>query len=101
MARFKIKNSIWKVLFEGLKIYISNIDKFVLYMLFPVFGQIIGLVLTFALTIGLAGKIGEKAHSTTSALIFIILLAIPGLLIFMKAFWDYMVAYVALNSITE
>jgi len=34
-------------------------------------------------------------------LLMIILLAAPGLLIFLKAFWDYMVAYVALNSMTE
>ena len=101
MSKTKIRNSIWSVLFEGIKIYISNIDKFVLYMLFPVFGQVIGLALTFGLTIGLAGKVAQKANSMTSALIFIFLLAIPGLLIFLKAFWDYMVAYVALNSMTQ
>lgn len=101
MSKTKIRNSIWSVLFEGIKIYISNIDKFVLYMLFPVFGQLVGLALTFGLTIGLAGKVAQKANSMTSALIFIFLLAIPGLLIFLKAFWDYMVAYVALNSMTQ
>ena len=97
----KIRNSIWSVLFEGIKIYISNIDKFVLFMLFPVFGQLIGLALTFGLTLGFASKVGEKANSMTSAMLFIFLLALPGLLIFIKAFWDYMVAYVALNSMTE
>ena len=101
MYKTKIRNSIWAVLFEGIKIYISNIDKFVLYMLFPVFGQVIGLALTFGLTIPLAPKVAEKAHSMTSALLYIFLLALPGLLIFIKAFWDYMVAYVALNSMTE
>ena len=97
----KIRNSIWSVLFEGIKIYISNIDKFVLYMLFPVFGQLIGLALTFGLTVGLADKVAQKAHNMTTAMIYIFLLALPGLLIFIKAFWDYMVAYVALNSMTE
>lgn len=97
----KIRNSIWSVLFEGIKIYISNIDKFVLYMLFPVFGQLIGLALTFGLTIGFAEKVAQKAHSMTTALLYIFLLALPGLMIFIKAFWDYMVAYVALNSMTE
>ena len=101
MSKTKIKNSIWAVLFEGIKIYISNIDKFVLFMLFPVFGQVIGLALTFGLTIPLASRVAEKAHSMTSALLFIFLLALPGLLVFIKAFWDYMVAYVALNSMTE
>ncbi len=101
MTKEKIKNSIWFVIFDGLKIYFSNIDKFILYMLFPVFGQIIGLALTFGLTIGLADKVASKATSMTSAMGIILLLALPGLLIFMKAFWDYMVAYVALNSMTE
>ena len=101
MAKEKIKNSIWFVIFDGLKIYFSNIDKFILFMLFPVFGQIIGLLLTFGLTIGLADRVAQKAHSLNSAMAIILLLAIPGLLIFLKAFWDYMVAYVALNSMTE
>ena len=70
-------------------------------MLFPVFGQIIGLLLTFILTIGLADRVADKAPNMTSAMGIIFLLALPGLLIFMKAFWDYMVAYVALNSMTE
>lgn len=101
MSKYKIKNSIWFVLSEGIKIYFSNIDKFFVYMLFPVFGQIIGIALTFGLTLGFADKIAEKADNLTSALVYILLLAIPGLLIFVKAFWNFMVAYVALNSMTE
>ena len=101
MSKYKMKNSIWLVLFEGLKIYFSNIDKFILYMLFPVLGQVLGIALCFGLTLGLSDKIAAKADSISSAMLFILLLAIPGLLIFAKAFWDYVVAYVALNSMTE
>lgn len=101
MSKYKMKNSIWFVLFEGLKIYFSNIDKFILYMLFPVLGQVLGIALCFGLTLGLSDKIASKADSISSAMLFILLLAIPGLLIFAKAFWDYVVAYVALNSMTE
>lgn len=101
MSKYKMKNSIWFVLFEGLKIYFSNIDKFILYMLFPVLGQVLGIALCFGLTLGLSDKIAAKADSISSAMLFILLLAIPGLLIFVKAFWDYVVAYVALNSMTE
>lgn len=101
MSKGEIKNSILFVLADGVRIYFSNIDKFVLYMLFPVFGQVIGLVLAFGLTIGFADKIAQRATSLSSSLLLIFLLAIPGLLIFIKAFWDYMVAYVALNSMTE
>ena len=101
MSKYKMKNSIWFVLFEGLKIYFSNIDKFILYMLFPVLAQVLGIALCFGLTLGLSDKIAAKADSISSAMLFILLLAIPGLLIFAKAFWDYVVAYVALNSMTE
>lgn len=101
MSKYKMKNSIWFILFEGLKIYFSNIDKFILYMLFPVLGQVLGIALCFGLTLGLSDKIAAKADSISSAMLFILLLAIPGLLIFAKAFWDYVVAYVALNSMTE
>ena len=101
MSKYKMKNSIWFVLFEGLKIYFSNIDKFLLYMLFPVLGQVLGIALCFSLTLGLSDKIAAKTDSISSAMLFILLLAIPGLLIFAKAFWDYVVAYVALNSMTE
>lgn len=101
MSKYKMKNSIWFVLFEGLKIYFSNIDKFILYMLFPVLGQVLGIALCFGLTLGLSDKIAAKTDSISSAMLFILLLAIPGLLIFAKAFWDYVVAYVALNSMTE
>lgn len=101
MSKYKVKDSIWFVLADGLKIYFSNIDKFFIYMLFPVFGQVIGITLSFGLTLGLSEQVIAKADSISKALILVLLLAIPGLLIFAKAFWDYMVAYVALNSMTE
>lgn len=101
MSKYKLKNSIFFILWEGIKIYFSNIDKFLLYMLFPVFGQVIGIALAFGLSLGFADKVVQKADSPAVALLMILLLAIPGLLIFAKAFWDYMVAYVALNSMTE
>lgn len=101
MSKYKLKNSIFFILWEGIKIYFSNIDKFLLYMLFPVFGQVIGIALSFGLSLGFADKVVQKADSPAVALLMILLLAIPGFLIFAKAFWDYMVAYVALNSMTE
>ncbi len=101
MSKYEVKNSLWFVLAEGVKIYFSNIDKFFLYMLFPVFGQIIGIILAFSLSLGFADKVVARVDSISVALLFILLLALPGLLIFAKAFWDFMVAYVALNSMTE
>jgi hypothetical protein len=101
MSKNNIKNSIWFVLADGLKIYFSNIDKFLSYMLFPVLGQFCGIILAFGLSLGFAEKITQRFDNPLVALGLVLLLAMPGLLIFVKAFWDYMVAYVALNSMTE
>lgn len=101
MSKYQVRNSVWFMLAESIRIYFSNIDKFFIYMLFPVFGQVIGIILTFALSLGFAPKIIERVESPSMALLFVLLLALPGLLIFVKAFWEYMVAYVALNSMTE
>jgi len=101
MSKYKVSNSIWFVLAEGVRIYFSNIDKFFIYMLFPVLGQVLGIVLAFGLSLGFAQQVAAKVDNPTKAMLIILLLAVPGLLIFVKAFWDYMVAYVALNSMTE
>lgn len=101
MSKYKIKNSIWLVLAEGIRIYFTNIDKFLTYMLFPVFGQLIGILLSFGLSLGFANQIVARVENPWVAFLLVLLLAIPGLLVFVKAFWDYMVAYVALNSMTE
>lgn len=101
------KKSIWLVFFEGLKIYVLNIHKFLLYMAFPVLGQLIGLFLIFGLTFWFTQNIQEiavkyPALSDISTMITLIVVAVvPGLLILVKAFWDYLVAFVALNSMTE
>lgn len=101
MSKFKVKNSIWFVLAEGIKIYFTNIDKFLTYMLFPVFGQLLGILLSFGLSLGFANQIVARVDNPWIAFLLVLLLAIPGLLVFVKAFWDYMVAYIALNSMTE
>ena len=107
MAKFKIKDSIWNVLAEGLKIYFTNFLKFTQYMLFPVFGQIIGIALIFGLTgwftFSLPVLTEEHAflNNFTTVTFCLVAMTLPGFAIFLKAFWDFLVAYVALNSMTE
>jgi len=103
---FKYKG-VWQVFCEGLGIYCRNIHKFTGYMLFPVFGQILGLVLIFGAAFLFAQhlpELGAKykvfADLTTMALC-LLLITLPGMLVFMKAFWDYLVAYGAINSMTQ
>ena len=107
MVREKIDKSIWKILAEGLKIYCLNFHKFSLYMLFPVFGQLIGLGMVFGLSFWYSQSLPDliskyPAFNNFSTIVLsVVLICVPGLLIWAKGFWDYLVAYGALNSMTE
>ncbi len=103
----KEDKSVWVVFFEGIKIYALNIHKFFLYMAFPVLGQLLGLFMIFGITYWHTKNFQDLAvkfpalNDISTMLICIILSVIPGLLIWAKAFWDYLVSYGALNSMTD
>ena len=92
---------------ESIGLYFSNFDKFVKYMSFPVLGQIAGLglvlLITFFYTQNLPNLIEKyPALNNFNALILLsIIITLPGLAIFIKAFWDYLVAYGAINSMLD
>lgn len=102
------KNKTPLVIFtESIGLYFSNLEKFVKYMTFPVLGQILGLSLVLLLTYFYAKMMPNLMQTIPifnnfSLLITIaILITLPGLAIFMKAFWEYLVAYGAVNSMLE
>lgn len=103
----KEDKSVWLIFFEGIKIYALNIHKFLLYMAFPVLGQLIGLVMIFGLTYWYTQNYQNLAvkyaplNDFSTMLTVVVITVIPGLLIFMRAFWDYLVAYGSINSMTE
>ncbi len=92
---------------ESIGLYFSNFDKFMKYMTFPVLGQIAGLLLVFLITYfytrylpPLMDKFPELSNFYILVLISI-LITLPGLAIFVKAFWEYLIAYGAINSMYE
>ena len=99
--------SVGLIFFEGIKIFALNIHKFMLYMAFPVLGQILGIFLIFGLTFWFTQNMQDIAakydalNNMSSMITLIVVSVIPGVLILIKAFWDYLVAFVALNSMTE
>lgn len=103
----KIKNSVWGVFTQGLHLYFTNFGSFMKYMAFPVFGQLIGILVTlltaFLYAANLPNFITKGGIFDNFSMIFLVLLIIiiPGLFIFAKAFWDYLVAYGAINSMVE
>lgn len=105
MAR--VKNSAWGIFFESMKLYFANFVSFFKYLAFPVLGQILGifliLVVIYFYVENIPKLIGNGGFFDNFAVIFLVLLLItlPGLFILIKAFWDYMIAYGAINSMTE
>ncbi len=89
---------------ESIGLYFSAFDKFIKYMAFPVLGQVAGLGLISILTyfyIRNMPKLIDKFPNLNniSALIIIsIIITLPGLAIFCKAFWEYLIAYGSINS---
>lgn len=103
----KVKDSVWSVFSQGVKLYFQNFDQFFKYLAFPVLGQILGLILTFLAAyfyaVNLPNWVVAGGLFDNFSMIFfvLILLILPGLAIFVKAFWDYLVAYGAINSMTD
>jgi len=89
---------------EALGLYVSAFDKFMKYMTFPVLGQIAGLGLIFFISYFYSlnmPKLIDKYPNLNSLGILIlisIIITLPGLAIFCKAFWEYLVAYGSINS---
>jgi len=101
------KKSPLEIFLESIGLYFSNFDKFVRYMTFPVLGQVLGISLVFALTyffIKHFSMLTQKVpalNEPSNFLIVLLALIMPGMIIFLRAFWEYLVAYGAINSMLE
>lgn len=103
----KIKDSVWGIFGQALKLYFTNFGSFSKYMAFPVFGQILGIILILVAShfysANLPNWIVEGGILDNFPMIFLILfiITLPGLIVLIKAFWDYLVAYGAVNSMVD
>jgi len=107
MGRKKRKVSLnaFKIFFTSVKVYFLYLDKFVKYLMFPVFGQIFGLIALFIVaylfTVNMT-TLGEKIPfllSERNLLITYCCCLAPFFVIFLKAFYEYLIAFSALNSV--
>lgn len=103
----KIKNSVWSIFAQGTKMYFINLPSFLKYLAFPVLGQILGVFLMLVASFFYAQNLpaliikGGLLDNFSMIFLILILLILPGLLVFAKAFWDYLVAYGAINSMVD
>lgn len=107
MAKYKLSENVFGVLWEGLKLYVVHFKQYAMFMLFPVLGQVVGITWALAGAYLFSSNLENlmkdipMLNSYTAVLTCTLLIAAPGLILFMKAFWDFLVAYGALNSMTE
>lgn len=105
MSKTKIEETgVFKIIFNSILIYLKNFAPLSKVMLFPVFGQLIGIALilypTFWLSENFTGALENNFINNNIALLFmgLLLMIIPGFILFFKAFWEYLVVMVSLNS---
>lgn len=107
----KDKNSVFvsvmKIFFKGTKLYFLNFEKFFKYLAFPILGQMFGIILIFTasyiFTLHVSTLTTKSPIFDNIPVVFFILalLTLPGFFIFCKAFWDYLIAIAALNSMAS
>ncbi len=107
MAKIRVENNFLWVVLAAIKIYSMNFLKFCGYMTFPILGQVLGLLLTLCLAGIYTVYLPELAlkypifKDNLTIVLCVVIITIPGMLVYIKAFWDYLVAYGAMNSVTE
>lgn len=95
------------IFIKALELYFSNFVQFAKYMSFPIWGQILGLVVIFSCTLVYSKHLPELIehhkifNDFTMLVLFSVLIALPGMIIFLKAFWEYLIAYGAVNSMLD
>lgn len=103
----KVANSVFGIFWQSSKLYFKNFGSFFKYMAFPVFGQILGIVLIlfasyfYACCLNKLIVPGGIFDNFSMIFLFLLLVTLPGLFILIKAFWEYLVAYGAINSMVE
>lgn len=98
--------NVFKIFWQAIELYFSNFPKFLKYMSFPVLGQIFGWIWIFGISYAyiqfLPNMIKNNLMNNFSVIFLILLIiTLPGLFIMLKAFWDYLITYGAVNSMLD
>ena len=94
---------VFRIFFSSIKTYFLYLDQCVKYLLFPIFGQLISLIILFTIVYYFNTNIDNirniSAFFEDDKHLFVIysLTLLPFLIVFMKAVYDYIIAFCALN----
>lgn len=105
MARKKSNKfiGVFQIFFSSIKTYFLYLDQCAKQLAFPIFGQIISIILIFTATYFFVTNIDSIreinpffANDKNLYISFFIIIA-PLFLVFLKAFFDYIIAFASLN----
>ena len=105
MARKKSNKfiGVFQIFFSSIKTYFLYLDQCAKQLAFPIFGQIISIILIFtatyffAINIDNIKEINPFFENDKNLLISFLIIIAPLFLIFLKAFFDYIIAFSSLN----
>lgn len=108
MAKSKNKYmNVFNIFFKGIKIYFMHLDTFMKYLAFPVLGQVFGLGLLLLITYLYAVNLPQLTKNfpffdnILTALTLLLVITLPVFFLLCKAFYDYLIAMAALNSMAN
>ena len=105
MARKKTNKFIgaFQIFFSSIRTYFLYLDQCAKHLAFPIFGQIIGIILIFTvayffiINVDNIKEINPFFENEKNLLISFFVIIAPLFLIFLKAFFDYIIAFTSLN----
>ena len=103
----KKNKTLFGIYTEAIGLYFSNFKQFTKYMTFPVLGQVLGMIIILACTFVYSKNLPNLIEKYSAfndfnmLVLFSVIISLPGMIIFIKAFWEYLVAYGAVNSMLE
>lgn len=98
---------IFNIIFKSIKLYLKNIIPFGRIMLFPILGQILGLLWIlgdcYLLLTLLYSQVPQEILFKNMPLIILgmLVVLIPGFLLFTKAFWAYLISIISTILVSE
>lgn len=104
MAQKNKNLNVFQIFFKSIWFYFRNFFAYSEVMIFPVGGQFLGMAMillpAFIYNQNSTLILSATKNNIPLSLGILALCIVPGFLVFFKAFWEYLICYVSLNTIT-
>lgn len=107
MARKKSNNflSVFKVFFNSIKTYFMYLDQTSKALAFPIFGQLLSVIVMLTITYFVCTNVDDIKNavpffsSGNTLLITLYVILLPFLIVFLKAFYEFIILFASLNLV--